>query len=121
MRSIAKGMGRGRLPNLRAVLVATNRELGDGGVAALAEALADCASLEWLSFSECGVGRAGFEAVAAQVPRWPRLRDLWAVGNPGPSDALARVLAAVLPSLPDAEGFSLSGSGLGEFDLLDTG
>eukprot|EP01046_Picozoa_sp_COSAG06_P054286 COSAG06_NODE_9619_length_1857_cov_2.552332_2_plen_136_part_01 len=92
MRSIVEGMGRGRLPSLREVEVAGNPALGDGGAAALAEALADCASLEGLSFWGCGVGGAGFEAVAAVVPRWPRLRALWAGHNPGPSDALGRAL-----------------------------
>ena len=81
MRSIAEGMGRGRLPNLRSVSVSSNGALGDGGAAALAEALADCASLEDLNFHQCGVGRAGFEAVAAQVPHWPRLRVLQASRN----------------------------------------
>ena len=114
MRSIAEGMGRGRLPNLRSVSVSSNGALGDGGAAALAEALADCASLEQLSFGGCGVGGAGFEAVAAQVPRWPRLRLLYGHSNPGPSDALGRALAAALPSLPDAEKFVLDDSGLGE-------
>ena len=114
MRSIADGMGRGRLPNLRTVLAGGNPALGDGGVVALAEALADCASLEELSFFGCGVGGAGFEAVAAVVPRWPRLRYLHAYSNPGPSDALGRALAAALPSLPDAERFDLVGSRLGE-------
>ena len=121
MRSIAEGMGRGRLPNLRRVtwykdthVIDSNRALGDGEVAALAEALADCASLEGLSFVNCGVGGAGFEAVAAQVPRWPRLRWLDACGNPGPSDALGRALAAALPSLPDAFTFHLERSGLGQ-------
>eukprot|EP01045_Picozoa_sp_COSAG04_P014547 COSAG04_NODE_1095_length_8308_cov_5.921793_5_plen_524_part_00 len=115
MRSIAVGMmGRGRLPNLRRVVVYANRTLGDGGAAALAEALADCASLEELNFNLCGVGGAGFEAVAAQVPRWLRLRTLTAGDNPGPSDALGRALAAALPSLPDAQGFHLRDSGLGE-------
>ena len=60
------------------------------------------------------MGRAGFEALAAQVPRWPRLRQLYAGDNLGPSDALGRALAAALPSLPDAEEFYLSYSGLGE-------
>ena len=82
--------------------------------ATLAEALADCASLEELYFQSCGVGGAGFEAVAAQVPRWPRLRVLHAGHNPGPSDALGRALAAALPSLPDAEEFDLNHSGLGD-------
>eukprot|EP01045_Picozoa_sp_COSAG04_P060717 COSAG04_NODE_30784_length_260_cov_1.285714_1_plen_61_part_01 len=40
MQLILEGMGRGRLPNLRRVYVAGN-PLGDGGAAALAEALAD--------------------------------------------------------------------------------
>ena len=117
MRSIAEGMGRGRLPNLRRVtwykdthVIDSNRALGDGEVAALAEALADCASLEVLHLNSCGVGGAGFEALAAQVPRWPRLRGLYVSGNPGPSDALGRALAVALPSLPDAELFELSGS-----------
>ena len=113
MRSIVEGMGRGRLPNLRVVRVGGNG-LGHGGVAALAEALADCASLEVLRIEDCGVGGAGFEALAAVVPRWPRLRGLGAADNPGPSDALGRALAAALPSLPDAEGFYLRNSGLGE-------
>ena len=103
----------GRLPNLRRGDVGGN-DLGDGGAAALAEALADCASLEELAFGNCGVGGAGFEAVAAQVPRWPRLRMLDASDNRGPSDALGRALAAALPSLPDAQAFQLEGSGLGE-------
>ena len=107
-------IGRGRLPHLRGGRVAGNRALGDGGAAALAEALADCASLETLRFQGCGVGRAGFEAVAACVPRWPRLRSLVAGANPGPSDALVRALAAALPSLPGAELFALRDSGLGE-------
>ena len=114
MRSIAEGMGRARLPNLREVRVAGNFDLGDGGAAALVEALADCASLEVLQFTSCGVGGAGFEAVAAQVSRWPRLRALEASGNPGPSDALGRALAAALPWLPDARKFDLDRTGLGE-------
>ena len=114
MRSIAEGMGRGRLPNLRSVNVNQNHALGDGGVAALAEALADCASLEVLQIFECTVGGAGFEAVAAQVSRWPKLQFLSMNRNPGPSDALGRALAAALPSLPDAEWFNLDDSGLGE-------
>ena len=114
MRSIAEGMGHGRLPNLREVSVYGNGTLGDGGAAALAVALADCASLEELGFEGCGVGGAGFEAVAAQVPRWPRLKMLFAGENPGPSDALGRALAAALPSLPDAETFVLDDSGLSE-------
>eukprot|EP01045_Picozoa_sp_COSAG04_P025249 COSAG04_NODE_3279_length_2980_cov_1.509198_1_plen_389_part_00 len=114
MRSIAEGMmGRG-LPNLRAVNVSHNDALGDGEVVALAEALAECASLEELYFGHCGVGSAGFEALAAQVPRWPRLRVLGAANNPGPSDALGRALAAALPSLPDAKQFQLPRSRLGE-------
>ena len=113
MRSIAEGMGRGRLPSLRTVVLHYNPALGDGGAAALAEALADCASLEELSFGGCGVGGAGFDAVAAQVPRWPRLRHLSAYRNPGPSDALGRALAAALPSLPNAKIY-LHHSGLGE-------
>ena len=69
--------------------------------------------------------------MAAVVPRWPRLRRLAAQCNRGPShawawtvgravpahaglDALCRALAAALPSLPDAEQFSLCDSGLGE-------
>eukprot|EP01045_Picozoa_sp_COSAG04_P031795 COSAG04_NODE_6010_length_1434_cov_1.468165_2_plen_231_part_00 len=114
MRSIAEGMGRGRLPSLRTMDVSYNRTLGDGGAAALAEALADCASLEELDFVNCGVKAAGFEALAAQVPRWPRLRKLHASSNPGPLDALGRALALALPSLPDAEWFALSFSGLGD-------
>eukprot|EP01045_Picozoa_sp_COSAG04_P026793 COSAG04_NODE_3791_length_2526_cov_5.686032_1_plen_321_part_00 len=114
MRSIAEGMGRGRLPNLREVSVGGNPALGDGGAAALAEALADCVSLEVLNFYSCGVWRAGYEAVAACVPRWPGLRGLNAYDNPGPSDALGRALAAALPSLPDAEKFYLAGSRLGK-------
>ena len=105
MRSIAEGMGRGRLPNLREVSVENNSSnlmktghnralglVGDDGLMALAEVLADCASLERLYFGSCGVRGAGFEAVAALVPRWPKLRMLYATGNPGPSDALARAL-----------------------------
>eukprot|EP01045_Picozoa_sp_COSAG04_P015093 COSAG04_NODE_1170_length_7960_cov_2.783743_7_plen_325_part_00 len=114
MRSIAEGMGRGRLPNLREVGVGGNPALGDGGAAALAEALADCASLEELHFASCGVGGVGFAAVAACVPQWPKLQKLFAYQNPGPSDALGRALAAALPSLPDAESVSLWESGLGE-------
>ena len=115
MRSIAEGMmGRGRLPNLLAVYVDNNPALGNGGAAALAAALVDCASLEQLSFAKCGVGGAGFAAVAAQVPRWPKLRALNASGNPGPSDALGRALAAALPSLPAADRFHLDDSRLGE-------
>ena len=47
------------------------------------------------------------------MPRWPRLRRLHAVNNPGPWDALGRALAAALPSMPDAEAFRLVSSGLG--------
>ena len=68
MRSIAEGMGRGRLPNLRTVVVDHNPALGDGGAAALAEALADCANLELLHFSDCGVGGEGFAAVRVVSP-----------------------------------------------------
>ena len=49
-----------------------------------------------LNFGDCGVGGAGFEAVAAQVPRWTRLRVLSAQDNPGPSDALGWALVAAL-------------------------
>ena len=113
MRSIVVGLGRGRLPNLKMVIVSQNRTLGDDGMAALVEALAECASLEVLRIEACGVRRAGFEAVAACVPNWPRLRWLDAGNNPGPSDALGRALAAALPSLPNAERFELRWSGLG--------
>ena len=113
MRSIAEGMGRGRLPNLRTVYVSQNRTLGDGGVAALAEALADYDSLGHLTFAGCGVGDVGFAAVAAQLPRWRNLRALFAYGNPGPSDALVRALATALPSLPYAREIRLHRSGLG--------
>ena len=51
---------------------------------------------------------------AACVPRWPRLRVMNVHDNTGPSDALGRALAAALPSLPDAVGFNLRDSGLGE-------
>ena len=112
MRHIADGMGAGRLPNLQAVRVASNPGLGDGGATALAEALAACPSLGALTFNSCGVGRAGLEAVAAQVPRWPKLWMLDASGCRGTSDALGRALAAALPSLPNAVEFCLACSGL---------
>ena len=62
--------------------------------------------------NDCGVGGAGFEAVAAQVPRWPKLRDIICWNNPGPSDALGRALAAALTDLPDLEAINLVQSGL---------
>jgi len=65
--------------------------------------------------------------VAAQVPRWPKLRYLRACGNLGPSDALGWVVVAALPSLYtvstaatarrtllSADHFNLSDSGLSE-------
>ena len=112
MQRIADGMGRGRAPSLRRVDVGDNGALGSGGVAALAGALADCANLEHLGFCDCGVGGEGYEAVAAQVPLWPKLRELSAFDNPGPSDALGRALAAALTDLPDLEAVNLVQSGL---------
>ena len=50
----------------------------------------------------------------AILTRWPGLRGLYVSGNPGPSDALGRALAAALPSLPNAETFYLHSSGLGQ-------
>ena len=88
--------------------------------AALAEALAEYASLEVLNFVNCGVGGAGFEVVTAVVPRWPKLRDIICWDNPGPSDALGRALLEALPSLLaggmvwSSYGMSLERSGLSE-------
>jgi len=110
---IAAAIGGGRVPHLKVMCVDGN-QLGDEGAKALARALADCATLAHLTFDSNGVGAAGFEAVAAQVPRWPRLRVLNAMMNPGPLDALGRALAAALPMMPDAISFFFGESGLSE-------
>ena len=97
---------------------------------ALANALASCPDLEELRFSGNSVGATGMEAVAAQLPRWPKLRELHAQRNRAnlvahnqptgiydPIDlwtyrdvdlqgqALGRALVEALPSLPRGQFF----------------
>ena len=96
-----------RMPHLTELRVGGNF-LGDQAMCALARALGGCSGLEDLDIQDNNVGGAGFEALAAQVQRWPKLRWLATYHNPGPADALGRALAAALPSMRHAKGFSLS-------------
>ena len=59
----------------------------------------------------CPFPTLNLKHTAGTASRYPALN---AQGNPGPSDALGRALAAALPSLPDAEEFNLRFSGLGD-------
>ena len=96
-----------RMPHLTELRVGGNF-LGDQAMCALARALGGCSGLEDLDIQDNNIRGAGFEALAAQVHRWPKLRWLATYHNPGPADALGRALAAALPSMRHAKGFSLS-------------
>ena len=96
-----------RMPHLTELRVGGNF-LGDQAMCALARALGGCPGLEDLDIQDNNIRGTGFEALAAQVHRWPKLRWLATYHNPGPADALGRALATALPSMRHAKGFSLS-------------
>ena len=87
----------GKLVKLEELELNSN-QIGDAGVAALAEVVGKLAKLEKLFLGNNQIGDAGVAALAEAAGKLPRLRKLGLYGNPNISQQAKDALKAALPN-----------------------
>ena len=87
----------GKLVKLEGLCL-SNNQIGDAGVAALAEAAGKLPQLKILYLSSNQIGDAGVAALAEAAGKLPQLKQLWLGNNPNISQQAKDALKAALPN-----------------------